>query len=132
MSVPLALDRTSHVPLHRQIYEAWRTGILSGRFRSGERVPSTRVVASSYRLARVTVSAAYDQLLAEGYFETKHGSGTFVSSELPDRLLKPIRSSEPIGNTTHPIALSKYGSRLGRIERLPASNAPINLSNASP
>src|SRR5215468_6533976 len=108
MSVPFALDRTSDVPLHRQIYEAWRTGILSGRFRSGERVPSTRAVASSYSLARVTVSAAYDQLLAEGYFETKHGSGTFVSSELPDRMLRPVRAGTMAGNAPRTIALSRY------------------------
>ena len=89
MSVPFVLDRRSEKSLHRQIYDAWRVGILSGRFRAGERVPSTRALAATYAVARVTVSTAYDQLLAEGYFETKHGSGTFVSSELPDRMLHP-------------------------------------------
>src|SRR5262249_32804989 len=65
MSVPFVLDRASRLPLHRQIYEAWRTGILSGRFRAGERVPSSRALTATYDVARVTVSAAYDQLLAE-------------------------------------------------------------------
>lgn len=132
MSVPFVLDRRLGTPLHRQIYEAWRTAILSGRFRAGERVPSTRGLASSYDIARVTVSAAYDQLLAEGYFETRHGSGTFVSSELPDRILQPIRPGAAIGNAAPAIALSRYGSRLGHIQRLPTSTRPINLSNASP
>ena len=132
MSVPFVLDRTSPLPLHRQIYEAWRTGILSGRFRAGERVPSSRALAATYGVARITVSAAYDQLLAEGYFESKHGSGTFVSSELPDRMLHPIRAGALAGNAERTIALSRYGSRLGQIQRLPASTRPINLSNASP
>src|SRR5262245_19912480 len=132
MSVPFVLDRSSRLPLHRQIYEAWRAAILSGRFRSGERVPSTRAVAGSFNVARVTVTAAYDQLLAEGYFETKHGSGTFVSSDLPERMLHPVRATAPNVPAARAIRLSRYGSRLGPIERLPASNSPINLSNASP
>jgi GntR family transcriptional regulator/MocR family aminotransferase len=132
MSVPFVLDRRSDTPLNRQIYDAWRMGILNGRFRAGARVPSTRALAATYRVARVTVSAAYDQLLAEGYFETKHGSGTFVSSELPDRMLHPVRTGAVAGKTTPAIALSGYGSRLGQIQRLPPSTRPINLSNASP
>jgi GntR family transcriptional regulator/MocR family aminotransferase len=132
MSVPFVLDRRSDTPLNRQIYDAWRTGILNGRFRAGARVPSTRVLAATYRVARVTVSAAYDQLLAEGYFETRHGSGTFVSSELPDRMLHPVRSDVVARNTARAIVLSAYGSRLGQIQRLPPSTRPINLSNASP
>src|ERR1700710_2380145 len=91
MTVPFVLDRASAVPLHRQIYERWRTDILGGRFRRGERVPSTRAFADTYRVSRVTVTAAYDQLLAEGYFETRGGSGTFVSSDLPDDALRPVR-----------------------------------------
>jgi GntR family transcriptional regulator / MocR family aminotransferase len=132
MSVPFPLERTSRVPLHRQIYEAFRTGILTGRFRPGERVPSSRALAASYDVARITVSAAYDQLLGEGYFETRHGSGTFISSELPDHLFHPVRAGVVSGNAARTIALSRYGSRLGQIQRLPASARPINLSNASP
>ena len=66
MSIPFVLNRSSSIPLHRQIYDAWRAGILSGRFRPGHRLPSTRALASAYKVARVTVSSAYDQLLAEG------------------------------------------------------------------
>jgi GntR family transcriptional regulator/MocR family aminotransferase len=132
MSVPFVLDRRSQTPLHRQLYDAWRTGILNGRFRAGERVPSTRAFATTYGVARVTVTAAYDQLLAEGYFETKRGSGTFVSSELPDRMLNPVRTGPVAGNRPSALALSRYGSRLGQIQRLPPSTGSINLSNASP
>jgi GntR family transcriptional regulator / MocR family aminotransferase len=132
MSIPFVLNRSSSIPLHRQIYDAWRAGILSGRIRPGDRLPSTRALASAYKVARVTVSSAYDQLLAEGYFETRRGSGTFVSSDLPDRMLHPIRPHAIARDAAPSIALSGYGSRLGRIERLPTSNRPINLSNASP
>jgi len=132
MNISFVLDRTSKVPLHRQIYDAWRAGILSGRFHGGERVSSSRAFAAAYDVARVTVTAAYDQLLAEGYFETRHGSGTFVSSELPDDVLRPIRVASSSQGVIRGIRLSRYGSRLGEIQRLPASRRPLNLSNVGP
>ena len=80
MTVPFVLDRAADTPAPPPDLRRWRTGILGGRFRRGERVPSTRAFAETYGVSRVTVTAAYDQLLAEGYFETRIGSGTFVSS----------------------------------------------------
>jgi GntR family transcriptional regulator/MocR family aminotransferase len=120
------------VPLHRQVYEQWRTAILAGRFRRGERIPSTRAFADTYGLSRVTVTAAYDQLMAEGYFETKAGAGTFVSSELPDDTLRPLGVAPAGVRTPRAVRLSKYAARLGHIRQLPSSSQPLNLSNVSP
>ena len=88
--ISIVLDRSLPQSLHQQIYEQCRAGILSGRFRRGERLPSSRAFADVYGVSRLTVTTAYDQLLAEGYFETRHGSGTFVSSELPDDAIRPL------------------------------------------
>src|SRR5689334_17911047 len=132
MTVPFVIHRGSPRPLHRQIYEQWRSAILDRRFRRGERVPSTRAFADTYGVSRVTVTAAYDQLLAEGYFETKTGAGTFVSSELPDDALLPVRVAEPGEDAATPIRLSKYSSRLGNIRQMPSSTLPLNLSHVSP
>jgi len=132
MTVPFVLDRASNTPLHRQIYDRWRTGILGGRFRRGERVPSTRAFADTYGISRVTVSAAYDQLLAEGYFETRVGSGTFVSSELPDDASRPVRVAASAHGAPRKIRLSKYAARLGSIRQMPSSPHPLNLSNVAP
>ena len=85
--VPLiSLDRRSPQPLHRQIYNAYRTAILSGRLRAGEPVPSTRVLAAEIHVSRFPVLNAYAQLLAEGYFEGRVGAGTIVSKSLPDQI----------------------------------------------
>jgi GntR family transcriptional regulator/MocR family aminotransferase len=132
MSVPFVLDRRSVLPLHRQIYGAWRDGILSGRFRRGERVPASRTFALTYGVARVTVTAAYDQLLAEGYFETRRGSGTFVSSEIPDDALRPVVIKRTVAAPPASARLSAFGGRLGAIGQRPSSHLPINLSDASP
>jgi GntR family transcriptional regulator/MocR family aminotransferase len=100
MRVAIALEKSSETPLQKQIYDEWRRGILSGRFRGAERVPSTRDLARTLGVARSTVTAAYEQLIAEGYLETAHGSGTFVCRELPDDLLRarrarPVRPAAP-------------------------------------
>src|SRR5215813_5129235 len=107
----IPIDRSSSIPLQRQLYDEWRRGILNGRFRSGERVPSTRELAATLELSRATVAAAYDQLTAEGYFEAAHGSGTFVCRRLPEELLRtrPALQVRPSSNAA--IRLSRFGAR---------------------
>jgi GntR family transcriptional regulator / MocR family aminotransferase len=76
------LDRASRTPLSRQIYMQVRSAVLSGALRVGARVPSSRAMASQLGVARASVVSAYEQLLAEGYVESRHGSGTFISGEV--------------------------------------------------
>jgi len=59
-----------------------RSAVLSGALRAGTRVPSSRSMASQLGVARASVVSAYEQLLAEGYVESRHGSGTFISGEV--------------------------------------------------
>jgi GntR family transcriptional regulator/MocR family aminotransferase len=112
MRSAITIDVASAMPIHRQIYEAWRAGILSGRFRGGERVPSTRELADGVGVSRSTVTQAYEQLIAEGYLQATHGSGTYVCRELPDRLLRPRPAPGRRGAETAPIHLSRFGARL--------------------
>jgi GntR family transcriptional regulator / MocR family aminotransferase len=82
----ISVDRRSKRPLHKQVYDAYRTAILSGELRSGQQVPSTRLLAQELGISRIPVIGAYEELLSEGYFETRTGAGTFVSRLLPDKL----------------------------------------------
>jgi GntR family transcriptional regulator/MocR family aminotransferase len=82
----ITVDRRAGKPLHRQIYDAYRARIVRRELRAGQPVPSTRELAGELRISRIPVLNAYAQLLAEGYFEARVGSGTFVSNSLPDRL----------------------------------------------
>jgi GntR family transcriptional regulator/MocR family aminotransferase len=91
------------------VYEEWRGGILSGRFRSGDRVPSTRELAATLGVARATVAAAYEQLIAEGYLEAAHGSGTFVCRRLPEELLRARQATVTRPGPPSTIRLSKFG-----------------------
>ncbi len=112
MRAAILLDRASEAPLHRQIYDQWRQGILTGRFRRAERVPSTRELSIALGISRSTVTQAYDQLIAEGYLETAQGSGTFVCRKLPDELLRSNHKQVHPAEETPPIRLSRYGMGL--------------------
>lgn len=70
--------------LWRWLYSEIRAAILDGRLKRGSRLPSERSLAKQYGLARGTVTAAFDQLRAEGYASSEIGSGTFVASGLPE------------------------------------------------
>ena len=90
------LDATSPEPLYKQLYGRLRDAILAGRLPRGAHLPSTRALASELGISRTTTALAYDQLLMEGYLETRVGRGTIVSQELPDRL---VARSRPRGVT---------------------------------
>src|SRR5262245_27110994 len=87
LSPVLAVDRKAAKPLHKQIYDGFREGILRRRLRPGQQVPSTRSLATELGLSRVPILTAYSQLFAEGYLESRPGAGTFVSTSLPEELL---------------------------------------------
>ncbi len=87
------VDRARAKPLHRQLYEGYRDAILAHRLRPGQRLPSTRSLAAELRVSRIPVLNAFEQLLAEGFFESRVGSGTFVARSLPDGLAVPLRPS---------------------------------------
>ncbi len=88
-------------PLHRQVYDGFRAAILRGDLRPGQRVPSSRHLASELGVSRIPVLNGYAQLLAEGYFESRSGSGTFVSRSLPDQI---GRCEQPDPRPPHPDA----------------------------
>jgi GntR family transcriptional regulator/MocR family aminotransferase len=99
----LAIDRKTRKPLHRQIYDAYRAAIVDGRLRPGQRIPSTRVLASELGLSRFPVLNAYSQLLAEGYFTSRVGAGTVVSKSLPDHFgLSAPTGSKPTITSSGP------------------------------
>jgi DNA-binding transcriptional MocR family regulator len=73
------LDRASHIPIYLQIKESVRSLITQGTLRPGERLPSTRQLATKLGINRMTVDAAFSQLEADGLITSHVGRGTFVS-----------------------------------------------------
>jgi GntR family transcriptional regulator/MocR family aminotransferase len=78
----VTLDRRGG-PLHPQIYDALRTAIQRGTLRTGDRLPSSRVLAQDLGVSRTTVLEAFTRLLAEGYVAGNSGAGTRVAAVVP-------------------------------------------------
>jgi GntR family transcriptional regulator / MocR family aminotransferase len=116
----ITVDRSLGQPLHRQVYAAFRAAIVDGRLRPGQRIPSTRLLASEIGVSRFPVLNAYAQLLAEGYLQSRIGAGTVISNSLPDQM-----TSAPLANTKKPAAnsaprvVARRSSLLPQKEQLP-------------
>jgi len=76
----------SHVEgtLQARIQQMIAQGILAGRFRAGERLPSSRKMAQHLGVSRITVTLAYTELVADDYLTSRGRSGYFVSDNAPE------------------------------------------------
>jgi GntR family transcriptional regulator / MocR family aminotransferase len=83
----ILLDASLPTPLYKQLYGRLRAAILTGQLRRGARLPSTRTLAGELGVSRGTTALAYEQLLLEGYLESRVGRGTVVSRQLPATLV---------------------------------------------
>ena len=81
------LGPRGELPLHAQIERALRDAIRDGRLRTGAPLPSSRALAAELGVSRGVVSAAYDQLAAEGYLQTRQGA--------PVRVAPGVRAQPP-------------------------------------
>jgi GntR family transcriptional regulator / MocR family aminotransferase len=105
-----------------QICDAIKAQIAKSVYPPGSRLPSSRFLAAELGVSRTTVTAAYDQLAAEGYLETRQGA----RAQIP----KDLRVDQPVtGQGVEPPAahLSDYGKRLADLpmNRRPEVAAPV-------
>jgi GntR family transcriptional regulator/MocR family aminotransferase len=111
----IVLDRRSTIPLYRQLYNALREAMLTGRLRAGTRLPSTRTLAQELGLSRITVTDAFDQLFSEGCLEGKVGSGTYVAYGRNGRVLGRLADQKPTPRVPQRARLlSLRGKRMGK------------------
>jgi GntR family transcriptional regulator/MocR family aminotransferase len=106
--------------LSRQLYAAMRAAILEGRLGAGDRMPASRVLAADLGVSRNTALAAVDQLVSEGYLETRRGSGCYVARDLPDARpsLVPVRNTPAVATDAR---LSRRGRGLAATPRSAAA-----------
>ena len=87
------LKKKPGVPLYEGLYRCIRQDILTGKLRPGEKLPSKRALAAHLELGKITVEAAYAQLLSEGYIRSQEKVGYFVEDvERPPQLPAPAPS----------------------------------------
>ena len=74
------LKKSPGVPLYEALYRCIRGDILSGVLSPGEKLPSKRALAQNLEVSKITVEAAYNQLLSEGYICSQEKVGYFVEA----------------------------------------------------
>ena len=76
------IDPEQPLNLQNQIRQKLVDGILNGSFAPGMKLPSSRKLAQQLNVARNTVVASYQQLIADGYLVSRQRSGIFVNAEM--------------------------------------------------
>lgn len=113
----------------RRIIAAIKAQIHSGAYRPGDRLPSTRAFAAEWGASRTTVTAAYNQLDAEGYLTIRQGARAIVAPglEKPSGQV-PIAAAQPRN-------LSAFARRLlalpPPVEQQPAKVADFRYGDLS-
>jgi GntR family transcriptional regulator / MocR family aminotransferase len=113
--------RAAGATLLRWLYDEIRLAIVEGRLAPGARLPSTRGISRQYRVARGTVVAAFEHLIAEGYIEGSVGSGSFVRNMTA---LSPSVANAARARPRAPVATPSLSAR-GR--RLVSNPFPLRL-----
>ncbi|HEX5997111.1 MAG TPA: PLP-dependent aminotransferase family protein [Jiangellales bacterium] len=94
--IMLQLDCGTGGTLGTQLQAALRTAIRSGRLRAGERLPSSRKLASDLGVSRGLVQGTYEQLSAEGYLTATGGGATRVAMGLRQPVSEQATVESPI------------------------------------
>jgi GntR family transcriptional regulator, arabinose operon transcriptional repressor len=72
------------IPKYRQVLEAIKTDIVSGRYQPGQKLPSEAALIKRFETSRITVGRALRELQQAGLIERRPGSGTYVGTGLTD------------------------------------------------
>ena len=78
MQLVINLSKKSDAPLYVQVAESIKDSIHRGILKPGDRLPSTRELATSAKLARLTINRAYENLASQKYISVVQGSGAYV------------------------------------------------------
>ncbi|UIJ88633.1 PLP-dependent aminotransferase family protein [Rhizobium leguminosarum] len=124
-----AIDRTDNVG--RQLAQALRNAIACSELRPGERLPSTRSLAASLKIARGTVVEVFDQLTAEGYLEARVGAGTRVAADLIDTT-PALPPAPAVPSAADAVDLPSQAARLIAIARALTPHPPVPFAIAVP
>ena len=83
-------------PLYESLYRHIRSDILKGNLKAGEKLPSKRALAAHLEISKITVEAAYNQLLSEGFITAREKVGYFVEK------VNVLPATAPVPTATEP------------------------------
>lgn len=85
----ILISTLSQTPIYEQIQEQLKEMVLTGQLKSGEQLPSIRLLSKDLKVGVVTVKRAYEELEKEGIVIILQGRGCFVA-EIDAKKIKEI------------------------------------------
>jgi GntR family transcriptional regulator len=82
--IVFSLDPANGVPVYRQIIRQIESGVLSGRLKTGDKLPTIRSLAVDLKVNPNTIAKAYGELEIRGILATQVGSGTYIADKRPE------------------------------------------------
>lgn len=86
-------DGKAAIPLYQQVIDIIKNEINSGAYKAGARIPNEFELAENYKVGRVTVRRAIEELVQQGYLTKRQGKGTFVNAP---KLKRKIRQKDDV------------------------------------
>jgi len=106
--------------LQNQIRQKLVDGIINGAFPPGMKLPSSRKLSQQLNVARNTVTAAYQQLIADGYLVSRQRSGIFVDEKMLEARVAAGGSASVAGRAKAAPWLRPDGLQRSRDENISA------------
>ena len=100
------IKKISNKPLYVELYEQFKSMIHDGKYNEHQKLPSKRKLAASLKISPLTVDAAYQQLIAEGYVYSIEKSGYYVGKRV--ELLKKRNSTSQHQEAEHHKDVTTY------------------------
>ncbi len=112
MQIVVSTDST--VPIYEQIKTQARAAILAGDLAVDSTLPSLRQLAAELRVSVITITRAYNDLVAEGLVRNEHGRGFVVRAVDPETAASALRSR--VDQALRELRTAAGHARLGRAD----------------
>ncbi len=102
--------------LQQRIRQMVTEGVLAGRFRAGQKMPSSRGLAQHLQVSRLTVTLAYAELVSSDYLTARGRSGYFISDAAPVASELPLAAPRVEAVEFARLSGARFSGRIG-VER---------------
>lgn len=87
------MESRGELALYEYLYRCIRHDIAHGKVKPGQKLPSKRTLAKQLGVSLITIEAAYDQLVAEGYIRSRERCGYYACDLAPAAKIEEPRSA---------------------------------------
>ena len=100
------MESRGELALYEYLYRCIRHDIAHGKVEPGQKLPSKRALAKQLGVSLITVEAAYDQLVAEGYIRSRERCGYYACDLAPAAKIEEPGSAQHRPETTSAVTSS--------------------------